>query len=236
MSHRVYADDTLTSDTIELEEQEARHLRDVMRIKVGETVEVFNGKGVVATAVVSKAAKRCVELQLQSRRTVERILTGITIAAAIPKGDRFKWMIEKLTELNVDRFIPLQTRRSVVSPGGAKFGKMQHAIIAAAKQCRRDDLMEIAPIMKWDDAVTQFGSNMLLADPDGHLAMSMICEQQTTVFAVGPEGGFSPEETQLAIDAGAKPVCFGNTILRIETAAVAAAAIGVFLSSSDLKS
>ena len=233
MPHRVFADDALTAETLELDEQEARHLRDVMRIKVGDVVEVFNGKGVVAQATVSKAAKRCVELNLQSRQSVEYKSSGITIAAAIPKGDRFRWMIEKLSELNVERFIPLTTSRSVVSPGDSKLKRMRQVVIAAAKQCRRNDLMAITPVIDWPTAVTEWGPKMLLADPVGKSVSSAISSNGEVVFAIGPEGGFSPKETQLALDAGASNVRFGDTILRIETAAIAAATIGSLLLSDS---
>ena len=229
MPRRFFSNTALHDQLVQLEDQEARHLRDAMRLKVGESVELFNGRGTIAEATILKVEKRKVELEIESRRTVERPKRRVTIASAIPKGDRFRWMIEKLTELNVDRFVPLQASRSVVSPGDGKMSRMNQVVIAASKQCGRDFLMEIEPIVKWDAAIQTYSNRLLIADPEGPSFTQISADgnpRSDVVFAIGPEGGFTPEETESAITSGAKTVCFGATILRIETAAIAAAALG----------
>jgi 16S rRNA (uracil1498-N3)-methyltransferase len=226
MPHRFFLDAPSIADHVELDEQEARHLRDVMRLKVSDDVELFNGQGVVAIATISKVAKRSVELHVQSRRTVERSPNRVMIASAVPKGERFRWMIEKLTELNVDRFIPLQTHRSVVAPGESKLQRMRQNVISAAKQCGRNYLMTIDPLTEWEPVVAAFGQTMILADPKGQPLLTHCAGPVASVFAIGPEGGFTDDESRLALNAGATPVCFGETILRVETAAIAAAVVG----------
>ena len=233
MPHRFFIDDPLTADQAELDDQEARHLRDVMRLKVADEAELFNGQGVVAAATVSRVSKRCVELQIQSRRTVERSEHRVTIAAAVPRGERFRWMIEKLTELNVDRFVPLQTQRSVVTPGAGKLERMRQNVISASKQCCRNYLMTIDPVTEWKPFVEAFGPSILLADPNGEPVSNFGGLPTGSVFAIGPEGGFTNEESASAVGSGANSICLGETILRIETAAIVAAVTGVTRQKDD---
>lgn len=226
MSQRFYVNQPLGAGRFLLQGPEARHLAVVSRIRVGESVVVFNGDGREWPARVVRMGKRDVELDLDPPREVSRELGFQLIAASpLPKGDRGQFLVEKLTELGVTAYIPLETRRSVIAVGEARIEKLQRYVIEASKQCGRNRLMEIQPPRSWAD---------LLADPSlpprrwlGHAAGQRIGPHQPedAVIAVGPEGGFTPEEIEAAREAGWTLVSLGPRTLRIETAALALAVL-----------
>jgi 16S rRNA (uracil1498-N3)-methyltransferase len=149
------------------------------------------------------------------------------LATAVPKGDRFDWLIEKATELGVERVIPIVTERSVVDPGTTKLERLRRAIIEASKQCGRNRLMVLSPPIPWDQmAATATGTCKFLADRGGApLAQFPAIDRGTSVtLAVGPEGGFTPAEQQVGAHHGWHAVNLGVHTLRIETAGLAGAA------------
>ena len=167
---------------------------------------------------------------MQSARREKLPQQGLTIATAVPKGDRFDWLIEKATELGVSQLIPLTTSRSVVDPRTSKLDKLRQTVVAACKQSGRNHLMEIGSVTSWPDFIRQFvpDHTVLIAHPQGELLESiepvLANQEKTLLVAIGPEGGFSDVEIQLALRAGAKAIQLGSKILRIETAAIGLAA------------
>src|SRR5262249_50404591 len=142
-------------------------------------------------------------------------------------GDRFDWLVEKATELGVERLIPLVTDRSVVEPRGSKLSRLRRLIIEASKQCRRDRLMVLddpAPWTKWVRSCPE--SIRLLADPDRDPPGQWppLEHGRSFVLAVGPEGGFTTGERALADQAGWRPISLSIHTLRIETAGLAGCA------------
>jgi 16S rRNA (uracil1498-N3)-methyltransferase len=141
-------------------------------------------------------------------------------------------MVEKLTELGVTRLIPLETGHSVVEPGTKKLDKLRQTVVAAAKQSGRSRLMEIDGLTPWDAFVNRgfTGSAVFVADPAGQpispfLTTLREADESTILLIVGPEGGLTANETEQAREAGAKCIRLGRQILRIETAAIALAAL-----------
>ena len=121
------------------------------------------------------------------------------MAAPLPKGDRGQFLIEKLTELGVSSFVPLRTRRSVVHPRDAKRERLERWVIEASKQCGRNALMQIAPLADWSDYCRrpELPAARFLADPAGQPG-ARLTGQPAMVLAVGPEGGWTDDETQIA--------------------------------------
>jgi 16S rRNA (uracil1498-N3)-methyltransferase len=151
----------------------------------------------------------------------------LTLATAIPKGDRCDWLIEKATELGVNRLIPLITERSVVDPREAKLNRQRRAIIEASKQCRRNRLMVLEPVHSWPDLVLSAQHDLrLIASPSGMepARWPPISKERQVILAVGPEGGFSTSEVELAIACNWSPIRLSHNVLRIETACLAGAA------------
>ena len=156
------------------------------------------------------------------------------LATAVPKGDRFDWLIEKATELGVTRIIPLVTARSSVDPREGKLDKLRQTIIAACKQCGRNHLLELSAVTAWSDFVrTEFSNRAaFIAHPSSDpvdLAPEIIdfSRQPSLLFVIGPEGGFTDEEVAWAMSCGAKGLRLGSLVLRIETAAIALAALAI---------
>jgi 16S rRNA (uracil1498-N3)-methyltransferase len=234
MPERFYFPDSLKQDLIELDGSEAHHLLNVLRMKKGEEVEIFNGKGDAACALIQSCTRKSVSLEVISlKKDADTNQKKIVVASAVPKGDRFRWMIEKMTELNVSEFIPLSTTRSVVDPGKGKMNKMEQAIISACKQSGRNRLMKINPGMAWSelcDNQTNYSSR-LIAHPGGQplrqvfAKLSKIETETSILLIIGPEGGLTADEIAQMHHGNSYIVSLGENILRIETAAIAGVAI-----------
>jgi len=230
MPDRFYAPQSLDGPSVEISGTEAHHLRHVLRLDVGNKVILFDGRGTEATAEIAKLSRNDVQLRvLETRHTPEDSASQFSLAAAVPKGDRFRWLIEKATELGVSRFIPLETERSIVHPGTGKFKRMEQTVIAACKQSGRSRLMAVDNIKSWQPFVDQEFAHrtVLVAHPTGNpLSKNVLTTSgdAETLLVVGPEGGFTGQEIQIALDSGANLVRLGPHILRIETAAIALAA------------
>src|SRR5262245_35144289 len=136
MSERFYINWPLQVGPALLEGAQAHHLATVCRIRPGAVVCLFNGNGHEYPARVLSAGKRRVELEILSQESPAReAAVSLEVAAPLPKGDRAQFLIEKLTELGVSAFTPLQTAHSVVHPREAKLEKLQRHVIEASKQC-----------------------------------------------------------------------------------------------------
>jgi 16S rRNA (uracil1498-N3)-methyltransferase len=205
---------------------EARHVVRVMRAQPGTGLEVFDGEGQWWAATVLGIERGLVQLELGECHREPITGPSLTLAVALPKGDRQKWLIEKLTELGVTRLIPLRTVRGVAEPTAAAIERLRRGVIEACKQCGRCRLLQIAEANTLESLATlQPTAQRLLADPDGlPLAAATTSTGGDLLVAIGPEGGFTVEEIATAEAAGFQRVSLGPHILRIETAAIAMAA------------
>jgi 16S rRNA (uracil1498-N3)-methyltransferase len=227
MADRYFIDTALSPGVVELDGPEAHHLATVCRVRPGDAVCLFNGDGREYPARVVEVSKRQVSLEVTAVETpIREVGFRLEVAAPLPKGDRAQVLVEKLTELGVTLFTPLQTARSVVHPREAKLDKLQRHVIEASKQCGRNVLMQVGPLTEW----TMFcespalPSLRLFAHPGGESAIRKP-EREDVVYAVGPEGGFTHEEVARALAVGWRTVSLGPRILRVETAALALATL-----------
>ena len=207
---------------------EARHLARVMRCTVGDEVVVFDGSGTSWRARVASIGRDEVMLDMGEAVTASRLTrVPLTLAVALPKGERQKWLVEKLTELGVERLVPLETSRGVAEATAAARARLERTVIEACKQCGRNRLLDIAPPCSVTDlcAATAAGTAILLADPQAApLDAAVLPRGAEVIGLVGPEGGFTAEEIAAADCAGARRIALGPHVLRVETAAVALAA------------
>ena len=231
MADRYFLPHLPEGDRCELGGTEFHHLAHVLRGRTGDHLTVFDGSGTEAEAEIVGLSKTAASLRLGVRRRDSPAADlEIVLATAVPKVDRFRWLVEKATELGVGGLIPLQTARSVVSPGALKLDKMRQAVIEACKQSGRNRLMAIEPLMSWREFV---GGSVptacaFLADPAGQPLPDLADlrqQGQRVLLIVGPEGGLTEVERHEAMEAGARQVSLGPRILRIETAALAMAAV-----------
>ncbi len=229
----------LDGDRITIVGREAHHAARVRRLRVGDAVELFDGRGAEATGTIAAITKDRIEVSLNERHASASQRTLLTIAAAIPKGDRADWMVEKLAELGANRLTPLITERSVVRPSHAKLERWRRKCLETAKQCRSTVAMEVsAPVCVSDLAeMIRDSVQMFVADPDPRWPPLLDCVVRhsnfETIAVIGPEGGLTHNELKLLHDAGGKPVRLTSTILRIETAAIVMAAALALRTSRD---
>ena len=205
MSHRFFLSQTPTEDTARLEGDEARHLARVMRAKTGDTVELFDGQGTSWTATVQAIQRNHVSLRLDQKQS--EIISNkpiITLAVALPKGDRQKWLIEKITELGTDSLVPLTTTRSVAEPTAAAISRLQRGVIESCKQSGRNRLLEITQPQSLHNLLTTSSASLrILACPDGTPMQSILLKPIDNIhIAIGPEGGFTDDEIRTANASG----------------------------------
>lgn len=224
MAERFFCERAEDGVLVSLEGDEARHLARVRRIAVGETVELFNGRGFATQAEVLAVGRQGVRLRPSGPLLPDRVApVDLTLATAVPKGERFDWLIEKATELGVARLIPIVTERSVVDPRPAKLDRLRRAVIEACKQCGRNRLMTIEQTRPWDDLLrAASGGIRYLSHPHGLAFPAWPCPPRggAAWMAIGPEGGFTEPEVVRAREAGWVSVGLGSSLLRIETASV----------------
>jgi len=233
MAHRYYLDAPLGQSTqVVLAGSEAQHLIRVMRAECGDVVEVFDGTGWQWNAAVRELRRNEATLEILSGEQVDREADiSLTIALAIPKGDRQKWIIEKLVELGVRKVIPLVTDRGVVQPAEKTRSRLQKHVLSSSKQCGRNRLLEIGLTESFSGLLQRQAGHRLIAHPssaeggkEGMNIRDFKLQEKEILVAIGPEGGFTAEEIQHAMDQQWSMVDLGPRILRIETAAVALAA------------
>jgi 16S rRNA (uracil1498-N3)-methyltransferase len=229
MSRRFFVSSQLQPGMLSLRGDELHHLVRVLRIGVGDTVTLFDGTGNEAEAAVIQVADDAVVLSVGAARPAgSESEIELVLAMAVPKGDRFGWLVEKATELGVRRLVPLLTERSVVIPGDGKLDKMRRTIIEACKQCRRAQLMVLDEPQEWPAFVASVASATAfwVAHPSGApLHRNQLSAAGHIAAAIGPEGGFTDREIEQAAESGATLISLGPRILRIETAALAVAAL-----------
>jgi 16S rRNA (uracil1498-N3)-methyltransferase len=237
MADRYFVELPISGERATLVAAEAHHLAHVMRAKPGTLVTLFDGGGCEFAARVERVGRSEIELSVLDRKKVDRELAvELTLAAALPKGDRQRWLIEKAVELGVTRFVPLGTERGVAQPSGGALERLRRAVIEASKQCGRNRLMEIADAMPLCDLLADGATaehrktvrwvahpgGIPLAEASGAHAGQQL---DGVLIAVGPEGGLTVGETSLATDRGWQIVGLGARILRVETASLMLAAV-----------
>jgi 16S rRNA (uracil1498-N3)-methyltransferase len=224
VSDRFFVDGPLAPGDVTLEGPEAHHLTAVRRFAVGDTVTLFNGNGREYPARLVQIGRKWVTVQVTGVLTPERELGfSLHVASALPKGDRGDFLIEKLTELAVTDFTPLVTERGVVKADEAKADKLRRAVIEASKQCGRNVLMRVHPPAGWMEWCARQTGRRLIARPGDPTAIAP--ERGAATIAIGPEGGFTGAEVEAAVRAGWERLSLGPRILRVETAALAAAVL-----------
>ncbi len=223
MSERFFSDEPLQSGaTTVLAGTEAHHALHVMRLAVGDEVTLFDGSGDEYLATVQATSRRDLTLEVGQQSAIDREAeVSISMGIALPKGDRQKVLIEKLTEVGVQRVLPLVTKRSVAAPKVNGLEKLRRLVIESSKQCRRNRLMQIDDPLSWDDFLKiDLPEKRLIAHPTDERFDWSANAKDSCAVAIGPEGGFSEEEYAKAVELGWQGVSLGKRILRIETAAI----------------
>lgn len=219
-----------TGTEIQLPESVARHIQ-VLRLQLGDEISVFNGEGGEHLAVLCEVEKRSSRAHLKHFSPREAELPfAVTIAQALPEGSKMDWIVEKCVELGAAGIQPLMARRCVVRLSGERASKRvahwEGIVAAASEQCGRNRLARVA---EPSDFAVWAGHHDLhrriLLTPRASQSLAQWAAhqpQQAVAVVVGPEGGFTDEEENLAKTHGMLALSIGPRVLRTETAAIAA--------------
>ncbi len=209
---------------------EARHAAASRRLRIGDTLWLFDGHGGVARAILLKLAPqaRALDLRIEERHTEPPPTPTIHLACALPKGDRQSSLLDMAVQLGMTEFTPLECKRSIVKPGKGSAVRWRRICLEACKQSRRTHLAAIdspaTPREVVNRAIARGGA-VWMAHPCAQAIPVSSAVNQTAsadiTILVGPEGGFTEEEAAQASAGGAGRLVLGSAILRIETAAVA---------------
>lgn len=219
-----------------LDGAEHQHLAKVLRLKVGDAVTLFDGTGCEYDGTIQTIARSSTEITLGAAQQVDRELPfHLTLAVALPKGDRQQWLVEKAVELGVSELIPLETEFGVAQPSEKARERMARHVIAASKQCGRNRLLQLPQPASLQQVLTTQSkdTSIWLAHPGTPSLASKIPSSregspERQLLLIGPEGGFSDTEIELADAHSCEIVSLGPRILRIETAAVAFASALIY--------
>lgn len=210
---------------------ETRHLRDVLRLRIGDEVRVFDGEGREFLCRIEKIEKKETDLQI-----IEEIFPSapesnlnLTLAVALLKGEKFDLIVQKTCELGVSRIVPLITKRADIrikdaKESGKKIERWRKIVLEASKQCGRAQLMQIETPTAFEEFIkNNDGVCVLFSERDGESFESFVnkfSEAAKITAIVGSEGGWEDSEIETARQNNIHIVTLGGRILRAETAAI----------------
>lgn len=218
--------------TVDLPEGVAHHLH-VVRMQPGAALTLFDGSGGQYRCTLAEIGKKRASALVEEHQAVDVELPyAITLAQGLPEGSKMDWIIEKAVELGVAAVQPLAARRSVVRLSGERAEKRQvhwqGVIVSASEQSGRNRLAQLAPLADFERFIAMPQPQpRILFSPRATQSLAEWARStgpQAATLLVGPEGGFSEEEEQAAIEAGALALSLGPRVLRTETAGLAAIA------------
>lgn len=233
--HRFYlANPTTDGKTARLTGEEWRHCRTVLRLKKGDRLTIFDGKGTEYLTQIHEAAPQAAALIILQKTSAPRPPYHITLAQALTKHRSMDLVFQKATELGVQRIIPVRSDRSVIeiadSQAETRYRRWRQIVVESAKQCGLDWLPEITPIHTVQQVVAMAASYCwpLIGSLQGdarplweHLTKPRSPSDEALLM-IGPEGDFTPAEMALARGAGFLPLSLGPLVLRCETATICA--------------
>ncbi len=216
-------------DYFELPPAAAHHASRVLRLKVGDSVHVFDGSGLVFAATVSELnGKRVILQQLQACVAQGKPSLRLVLAQSMSSSEKMDWIVQKATELGVCEIYPLQAERSVAKLQGERaqrrVGHWQSVALAACEQCGRNDLPVIHPpqeLTAWLQAMQTETASKFIFLPNGAVSLQTCPKPlEQAILLIGPEGGWTVQEAELAQQMAFVPTVLGPRVLRTETAAI----------------
>ncbi len=225
-----YFAEKLENDKFILLDSDIHHIKNVMRGKIGDQIEVVYDNKVNICKI-----KNLEPLELENIRKLNdnnEMNIELTIAVSLVTEQKFDLILQKLTELGVDKIIPLKTERSIVKLDDKKIAKKiarwQMICKEASEQSKRNKVPVVSDILTLNELIQLDESMKLICSLNEktlHISKYLMSDLNKILFAIGPEGGFSQEEEKYLLNNGFKPVSLGKQVLRVETAAIYVASI-----------
>ncbi len=232
--HRFYIEQISGDKAVLTDVAQLHRIRDVLRLKAGDTIIVFDSSGHEYKATITSVGKKRVELNLTPLKARKNSDIRLTVACAIPKAGRMDDIIDHLTQLGVERIVPMITDRVVVkldtTAWEARLSRWQKIAQSAAQQCQRSSVPVISPVTDVKEVINKsqkFDMKLILhLTGKRSLIKDVLAKSRpkNILVLIGPEGDFTFEEVELALQNGFVPVSLGDTVLRVATAAVAVTA------------
>jgi 16S rRNA (uracil1498-N3)-methyltransferase len=219
------------SEVLTLPAQVHRHAIQVLRLKSGEELCLFDGSGIEYTAQLEQVNKRESTARIiQTRQVDKESPLKTTLIQGISRGEKMDYTLQKAVELGVNQIIPVMTERCNVSLSGERAEKKrlhwQGVIISACEQSGRSIIPQLGPILSFEELLqTPLPGTTLILDPLAEIKIASLEKNETVNLLIGPEGGLTEREIEVAKQSNFHAVQFGPRILRTETAAVAVLAV-----------
>lgn len=220
---------------------DVKHITRVLRLETGESIDVSTGNGIEFVAVIREITSRAVDCEIITEKELStEPPVKVTLYQGLPKGDKMELIIQKSTELGVDRIIPVICERTVVKLDIKKSEerqlRWQRVAEEAAKQSRRTSIPVVSKPIRFEQAVEHLSPDVLAVMPwekqvaggMRHILKTNWETGRQVVLFIGPEGGFSPREALLAQTNGVHLVSLGPRIMRTETAGIVAVAVVLY--------
>ena len=218
----------LQNGLLELSEEETRHAVRVLRLNAGDKIEVSDGKGVRAKAEITELSKRSCSFQILEQTTeAEPVLPKVAIAPT-KSIDRFEWFLEKAVELGVGEICPIlcsNSERRII-----KQERSEKVLLAAMKQSQRNWLPQLHELTSYSGFIANANERLLIAHCRDAEKVTLTEKLETNSWImIGPEGDFTLEEIELALNKGATEIDLGESRLRTETAGIFALSVMNYL-------
>ena len=224
MRHRIYTPEPFApGDRIAIRGDEMHHAARVVRVREGEEVELFDGKGLAAHGVITAVEHDQLTVNVLTIIDAREARLSITLAMAIIALDRFELVLQKATELGVRTILPIVTERVEIRPERyrGKQERWERIVFEAVKQSGRARMPQLESPLPYEEAIVRPGAKIVF-DADADPSPPLDAPPEAETLFIGPEGGWSEDELQLARNAGARFRRLGARRLRTETAAIVA--------------
>ena len=232
MTAALFLCDDLSGDELELAGPEGRHAATVRRVKVGEQVDLADGRGTRAHCTVLSLGQDVVRLRVQSRHVEPEPSPRLVLVQALAKGDRGELAVELATEVGVDEVLPWSAERCIVKWEGARGEKSMSRWASTAREAGKQSRRARHPVVShWvstEELLVRVSSTptlLLHESATTPLASVTLPETGDLLLVVGPEGGVTDREVDVLTAAGAVPVRLGSSVVRTSTAGAAAIAV-----------
>lgn len=225
-------------DTVSISQEESRHIKTVLRLNIGDKVELLDGLGAVYVAELVSLEKRVQAKIISESQVFENKVAPLWLGQAVLKGKKVDDLIPKCTELGVDIFAPFQSSRCQgrldFIRAAKKKERWERMVESSCKQCQRAVRMQVEPISDFTEMLTVIGGEVsgelriLFWEEEKDLLLRQIDfgkKYEMIRVILGPEGGFSEEEAELAKKMGWRTVSLGQRVLKADTATVTAVAL-----------